>query len=157
MRDVKYGSLELVQRQLLDEAAKAMERAYNPYSHYYVGAALLSQDGRIITGTNVENVSYGMTICAEQTAIVRANAMGIRNFDKLALIGRGENFDTTKVSGPCGRCRQVLYEFAQVSEVDLELILSTTTKYKIVIATIEELLPLAFGPEDLGIDLGKYR
>jgi len=157
MQEIKYEELDLIQQNLLDEAAAVMETAYNPYSHFYVGAALLSLDGQIITGSNVENAAYGSTICAERAAILRANAMGIRTFDKVAIIGRGENFDTTEVTAPCGSCRQMLFESSQVSERNLELIMATTRKDKIILATMEEILPLAFGPKDLGIDVRKYQ
>jgi len=157
MREEKYENLDEMQRRVLDEAAKVMNTAYNPYSRFYVGAALLSQDGQIITGSNVENAAYGSTICAERAAILRANAMGIRTFDKVGIIARAENFDTTQVTAPCGSCRQMLYESAQISERNLEIIMATTQKDKVVVATIEELLPLAFGPKDLGIDVKKYQ
>jgi cytidine deaminase len=157
MQEIKYEKLEKIQQKLLDEAAKVMNTAYNPYSHFYVGAAILSQDGQTITGSNVENAAYGSTICAERAAILRANAMGIRTFDKVAIIARGENFNTTEVTSPCGSCRQMLYESAQISEKNLEIIMATTQKDKVIIATIEELLPLAFGPKDLGIDIKKYQ
>jgi len=157
MQEIKYENLDIIQQKLLDEAEEVMSTAYNPYSNFYVGAALLSQDGQIITGSNVENAAYGSTICAERAAILRANAMGIRTFDRIAIIGRGEDFDTTEVSSPCGSCRQMLYELAQISERDLEIIMATSKKDKVVIATIEELLPLAFGPKDLGIDVKKYQ
>ncbi len=157
MLEIKYRELNLTQKKLLEKASEVMETAYNPYSHFYVGAALLSKKGKIITGSNVENAAYGSTICAERAAILRANAMGIRTFDKLAIIARGENFDTKEVTGPCGSCRQMLYESAQISEKNLEVIMSTTKRDKIIIATIEELLPLAFGPKDLGIDVKKYQ
>ena len=157
MQEIKYEELDPIQQNLLDEAAEVMETAYNPYSHFYVGAALLSLDGQIITGSNVENAAYGSTICAERAAILRANAMGIRTFDKVAIIGRGENFDTTEVTAPCGSCRQMLFESSQVSERNLELIMATTRKDKIILATMEEILPLAFGPKDLGIDVRKYQ
>ena len=157
MREIKHEELEEVQRKLLEEAAKAMNTAYNPYSKFYVGAAILSQDGQIITGSNVENAAYGSTICAERAAILRANAMGIRTFDKVAIIARGEGFDTTEVTAPCGSCRQMLYESSQISEKNLEIIMATTQKDKVIVATIEELLPLAFGPKDLGIDIKRYQ
>jgi len=154
MQEIKYEELDLIQQNLLDEAAAVMETAYNPYSHFYVGAALLSLDGQIITGSNVENAAYGSTICAERAAILRANAKGIRTFEKVAIIGRGESFDTTEVTAPC---RQMLFESSQVSERNLELIMATTRKDKIILATMEEILPLAFGPKDLGIDVRKYQ
>lgn len=157
MKKIDYVNLEIIQKKLLDKAKKVMNTAYNPYSHFYVGAALLAQDGQIITGSNVENAAYGSTICAERSAILRANAMGIRTFYKIAIIARGESFDTTEVTAPCGSCRQMLYESAQISEINLEIIMATTQKNKVVVATIEELLPLAFGPKDLGIDVKKYQ
>lgn len=157
MKATEYCSLTESQRQLLQEAKLAMERAYNPYSRFYVGAALLSRSGRIITGSNVENAAYGSTICAERAALVRANALGIRTFDTIAIISRGEGFETTEVTAPCGSCRQMLYEAAQVSEQDLEFIMSTTKMDKIVVATMKELLPLAFGPRDLGIEIKRYQ
>lgn len=157
MKTMKYEELTDLQRQALDEAAKVMENAYNPYSHFYVGACLISVDGQLIGGANVENSAYGSTICAERAALLRANAINVRIFQGIAIIGRGENFDTTEVTGPCGSCRQMLYEAAQVSGRDLEVIMSTTKKDKIVIATIEELSPLAFGPVNLGVDISKYQ
>jgi cytidine deaminase len=152
-----YNQLNQAQQILLDQAAKSMETAYSPYSHFYVGAALMSQDRHVITGSNVENAAYNPTICAERSALARANAMGIRTFDSIAVIARGEDFETSEVTAPCGTCRQMLYESSQISGVDLEVIMSTTRKDKIIIATISELLPLAFGPADLGIDVKKYR
>jgi len=157
MKELKYLELDKLEKKLLNEAKKVMKTAYNPYSKFYVGAAILSQDGRIITGSNVENAAYGSTICAERAAILRANALGVRSYDKVAIIAKGQDFDTTEVSAPCGSCRQMLYESSQISEKNLEIIMSTTKKDKIIIATIEELLPLAFGPKDLGIDIKKYK
>ena len=157
MLELKYEELDLTQQRMLDEAAEVMETAYAPYSNFYVGSALLSQDGKIITGSNVENAAYGSTICAERAAILRANAMRVRTFYKIAIIARGDDFDTEKITGPCGSCRQMLYESAQISEINLEVILSTTRKDKIVVTTIDELFPLAFGPKDLGLDVKRYR
>jgi len=157
MRRVKLEELTNTKRKLLDAAEKAMQNAYNPYSNFYVGAAILTQNGKIITGSNVENAAYGSTICAERMALGRANALGERMYDSIAIIARGESFDTKEITGPCGCCRQMLYEASQISGKDLEIILSTTKKDKIVTTTINELLPLAFGPVDLGVDIKKYQ
>lgn len=157
MREVQYVELNPTQQRLLDAAAKVMETAYNPYSKFYVGAAILGRKGEIIPGSNVENAAYGSTLCAERAAILRANSMGIRMIEKIAIIARGQDFETQKITGPCGSCRQVLFEYSQISEKDLEIILSTTAKDKIIITTISELLPLAFGPKDLGIDVKEYQ
>ena len=157
MLTTTYEKLDKFQQSLLDAAVDAMKTAYNPYSRFFVGAALLSPDGRIIGGSNVENAAYGSTICAERTALGRANAMGIRIFEKVAVICRGETFDTESVTAPCGSCRQMLFESAQISDRALEVIMATTRKDKVVIATIEELLPLGFGPRDLGVDIKRYQ
>ena len=156
MQNVKYEYLTELQRKALDGAEQVLKNAYNPYSHFYVGACLVSADEQLISGANFENAAYGSTICAERSAVLRANAMGVRRFRSVAIIARGENFETTEVTAPCGSCRQVLYEISQISGCDLEVILSTTKKDKIIITTIKELLPLAFGPIDLGIDISKY-
>ncbi len=91
---------------LLEVAAESAEKAYSPYSEYKVGAALLCADGAVFTGCNVENSSYGMTICAERTAIFSAVADGRRDFVALAVVAIGE-----QMPYPCGACRQVLSEF----------------------------------------------
>jgi len=130
------------------------------YSKFYVGAALLAKmdAGRgIITGSNVENASYGGTNCAERSAVFRANAEGYRVFESIAVIARGENFNCEEPTAPCGFCRQVLYEFSQVGEIDLEVLLSNTKKTKIWKTSISKLLPMAFGPKDLEIEVARYQ
>lgn len=158
MYEIKYDDLRYSYRRMLDMAHNVMKTAYNPYSHFFVGAAVLTKSGgEIITGSNVENAAYGSTICAERAAILHANALDKREFKAIAVIARGENFDTTEVTGPCGSCRQMIFESAQISETNLDVVLSTTKKDKIIIASIEELLPLAFGPKELGVDVKKYQ
>ena len=138
------------------EAEKMLERAYNPYSHFHVGAAILTVGNKIIGGANVENAAYGSSICAERSALLRANALGYRHFQKIAIITRAAKADTKDISAPCGSCRQMIYEFSQLAGEDIEIIMANTKKTKIVKAKISELLPLAFGPRDLGVNLKKY-
>ncbi len=145
------------QTELLNAAEKAMEKAYNPYSNFYVGAALLTTDDKIITGANYENASYGNTMCAERSALLRANAEGYRKFKAIAIIARGENFDMDQPISPCGACRQSLFEASQISDVDIEVIMSNTKKDTVIIKKISELLPYAFGPLDLGVNIEKYK
>lgn len=145
-----------MEKVLLDSAEKAMETAYAPYSHFYVGCAILAQNGEIITGSNVENASYGLVICAERVAIVRANVLGIRLFEKFAVIARGETYECKEPTTPCGSCRQFIYEFANGARKNFEILCSTTKKDKIVIKTIKDLIPDSFGPADFGVDLAKY-
>jgi len=157
MKITTYKKLTKIQRKLLDEAEKVMGNSYNPYSNFSVGAAILTQDNKIITGTNVENAAYGLAICAERVAVSRANAMGYRMYKAIAVMAKGKNFDVKRIAGPCGSCRQMLYEASQISKENLEIIMSTTKKDKVVISSINELLPFAFGPKNLGIDIKKYQ
>lgn len=154
---ITYKDLTIDNQRLLDAAEEAMANAYNPYSNFFVGAALRAYPGLMVKGANVENAAYGSTICAERSALVRANAMGIREIEAIAIIGKGLNFDSKEIVAPCGSCRQMLFEAGQVGGRTLEVIMSNTRKDKILIATINELLPLAFGPKDLGLDIERFR
>lgn len=146
-KTMKYEDLKPKQKELLDAAEKAMANSYSPYSHFMVGAAVLTEDGTIIPGTNYENAAYGSSICAERVAIMAANARGYRKLKKIAIIGKGET-DAPLVS-PCGSCRQVINESSDLSTHEIEVIMSNTQKTKIVIKGIKELLPLSFGPGNL--------
>lgn len=153
MKQINYNQLDEIQKKALDGAERVLVNSYAPYSHFHVGAAIFTGDGNIISGTNVENAAYGLTVCAERAAVFHARATGVKNIKGIAVIARGENFDTKDITGPCGDCRQVLYESSQISGHDLEVILSTTKKDKIILTTVKELLPLAFGPLDVGVDI----
>jgi len=139
MKNTNFKDLKKEYQDLLLQAEKAIKTAYNPYSKLFVGAALLTKDNKIITGSNVTNAVSG--ICAERVAVFRANAMGERYFKAIAIIS---SFENKKPITPCGICRQILFEFSQVSGIDLDIIMSNTDKDKIIIAKLSELLPLAF-------------
>ena len=100
----------------------------------------------MVNGSNVENAAYGSTICAERAALVRANAMGIRSFESVAVIARGRDRPTSEATAPCGACRQMLFEAVRNAGRDIEVILASTDKEHIVITSVEELLPMGFGP-----------
>ncbi|MGE1063372.1 cytidine deaminase [Megasphaera paucivorans] len=119
---------------LIKKAREAQQNAYAPYSHFSVGAAVLTEDTRIYTGCNVENASYGLTMCAERNAIYNAVAGGCRVFRALALVGTGPDWIT-----PCGACRQVMEEF-HIPEI---ILTKSNDTYKIV--SLRALLPHAFG------------
>lgn len=123
-----------LRERLITAAAEVRERAYAPYSHYKVGAALLGKSGKIYTGCNVENVSFGATICAERSAVVKAVSDGETSFEALAVIADGDH-----PASPCGICRQFLAEFGG----DLLLILSNLHGDRIE-TTLREWLPSAF-------------
>ena len=124
--------------QLLALAKEVMQRSYSPYSHYKVGACLLSEDGRIFTGTNIENASFGLTICAERSALAKAVSEGVHNFTAIAIAAEGSP------PWPCGACRQVLNEFAPGIRVLIAWDKSNTDQ-----APLTTLLPHSFGPKDL--------
>lgn len=119
---------------LLDAARTARMNAHAPFSHFKVGAALETSDGRVITGCNVENATYGLTICAERVAVFKAISEGHRDFRRIAIVA-----DTSDPTPPCGACRQILWEFGG----DLEVILGNLTSEKGVYR-LKDLLPLAF-------------
>lgn len=122
---------------LMDAAQRARQAAYVPYSHFAVGAALLTDSGRVVTGCNVENASFGLTVCAERVAIWKAVSEGESNFLAIAVV--------TSIDGsPCGACRQVMAEFA----LEMPVIIADLEQVH-RIATVAELLPGAFTPDDL--------
>jgi cytidine deaminase len=126
--------------QLIDEAKRARERAYAPYSKFGVGAALLTTDGKVYHGCNIENAAYSMCNCAERTALFKAYSEGDKQFHMLAVVA-----DTERPCSPCGACRQVISELCSK---DMKVILSNL-KGDILEITVEDLLPGAFSPEDL--------
>ena len=140
---------------LIDAARAAARNAHAPYSRFAVGAALLMRDGDVVTGANVENASYGLSLCAETVAVASASAAGrLREIVAVAVIGGemdgdGRPTGTVPVS-PCGRCRQVLNEAAQVSGIDLPVYCGSAEGDAVARYTLSELLPNAFGPRDLG-------
>ena len=157
LKKVAFSKLRSLDQELLLAARDAMDQAYNPYSKFFVGAALRTMDGEIVTGANFENAAYSATICAERSAIVRAAAMGHTVFGRIAVIGKGEKAPTQEVISPCGVCRQMLLESAQLSGKGMHVIMSSTDMKRIVIATIDELLPLGFGPANLGLKMKRFR
>lgn len=127
-------------KQLISAAKEARENAYVPYSNFKVGAAVLTDDGEIYKGCNIENASYGATNCAERTAIFKAVSEGHRTIKAIAVIGSDEN-----LTYPCGICRQVIAEFA--SE-DIKIIIAKDEN-EFIIRSMEDILPGAFSKKDL--------
>jgi len=157
MYETSFQQLENWQRTLLLQAESIMKNAYNLYSHFYVGSAVLTINGNVHLGTFAENSSQGGTICAERAAILAANTNKERKYKAIAVIGAGETFECQDPITPCGMCRQFIYDFSQIAEHDIEIICSNTKKRKIYLTTINELLPYAFGPKDIKLDLKRFR
>jgi len=165
---------KMQEQELIKQAYEARQRAYVPYSHFGVGAALETADGRVFLGCNIENASYTPTVCAERTAIFKAVSEGYRQFRRIAIVGGSmetnaplqrssdavtgndrlldgnivneRGFSTPDYCPPCGVCRQVMAEFCDPKTFQI-LLARSVKDYKIY--TLEELLPLNFGPEDL--------
>jgi cytidine deaminase len=135
-----YKTQDEVIRQLYEQAVKVREKAYVPYSGFKVGAALLGKSGKIFTGCNVENVSYGLTVCAERNAFFKAVSEGETSFAVLLVVA-----DTPQPVSPCGACRQVMAEFG-----DFEVILSNLS-YQIKRMFVHELLPYSFDKDNLNV------
>jgi cytidine deaminase len=122
------------QQKLLDAAMEVRQRAYAPYSHFFVGAALQAEDGTVFKGCNVENISYGATICAERNAVFQAVAAGHKKFKAIAVVG-----DLPGPITPCGMCRQVLGEFGGDT-----VVICGNLKHDVMVTTVATLLPDAF-------------
>ena len=128
---------------LIAAARQAAEKSYSPYSNFAVGSALLFADGSVVTGTNIENASYGLALCAETVAVSKAMADGVRGgLQAVAVTGPGE-----APIPPCGRCRQVVNELAQLGGTDPLILCVGPSEVRRV--RLSELLPDAFGPASL--------
>ena len=132
-------------QELIQRALEARQMAYAPYSHYLVGAALLTEDDSLYQGGNIENASYGATNCAERTAIFKAVSDGKRRIKAMAITGGMEGADPTDYAYPCGICRQVLQEFG-TEDMDL-IVAKSITDYREF--SLKELLPFGFGGESI--------
>ena len=128
---------------LLGKAQEAREHSYAPYSHYRVGAALMTADGQIYQGCNIENAGFTPTVCAERTAFFKAVYDGHRAFRAIAVIATGE-----EMGFPCGVCRQVMAEFC---DRDFIIVTANRDRTKVDVSDFETLLPHSFGPRDLGV------
>lgn len=126
---------------LVQAASESRKHAYVPYSHFPVGAAVLGGSGKLYTGCNIENASYGLTVCAERAAIFNAVSAGERQISTVAVLA-----DTPDPTAPCGACRQVMVEFG------VQTVIMANTAGLIRTVTMNELLPYAFDSNDLGVN-----
>lgn len=140
---------------LIRTAKAAAAHAHAPYSHFGVGAALLLDDGSVVTGCNFENASYGLTLCAETVALATLNAQGkLKAVREIAIVGGALKDGAISGSAPvrpCGRCRQVLNEAAQLARTDLIVHCASADLTVVEKHRLSDLLPLPFGPADMGL------
>jgi cytidine deaminase len=136
----------MTDEQLLDLAREAAAKAYAPYSNFHVGCAIESSDGEVVTGANMENACYRLGVCAEQSALTAAqHKFGLDKVARIAVVGGAD----ATVCTPCGGCRQAIFEAAQLSGGDVEIICGSGDGSAVERHTIGELLPLGFGPANL--------
>lgn len=136
---------QVMVEKLIDTAIEQLKFSYTPYSNFKVGAALLAKNGEIYTGCNIENASYTPTNCAERTAFFKAVSEGVREFRAICIVG-GKDGKLTEYTEPCGVCRQVMMEFCDPKTFQIIL---AVDKERYEIYTLEELMPLGFGPLNL--------
>lgn len=134
-------------KQLIHIAMGQLKYAYTPYSNFKVGAALLSKEGRIFSGCNIENSAYGPSNCAERTAIFKAVSEGVHDFEAIAIVG-GRDGILSEYCAPCGVCRQVMMEFCMPDTFEI-IMAKSEEDYQI--CTLAELLPMAFSPKMLEV------
>ena len=137
--------MQINEKYLIEQAIEARSHAYTPYSHFQVGAALLTKQGKVYKGCNIENAAYTPSNCAERTAIFKAVSEGEREFAAIAIVGSMEGESNTLPTGPCGVCRQVMAEFCSL---DMPVIIAKSPADYITM-TLGELLTLSFGPANL--------
>lgn len=134
----------MTDKELYGLAVKAMGNSYSPYSNCKVGAALLCKNGKVFTGTNIENAAFSPTVCAERVAIFKAVSEGEKEFLKIAVVG-GKDGIINGIFAPCGVCRQVMREFCD----DNFKILLGESEHNFKEVTLKDLLPLSFSPENI--------
>lgn len=134
---------------LIQKAFEAQDNCYTPYSNFNVGAALLGTNGKIYQGCNIENAAFTPTNCAERTAFFKAVSEGQRTFTAIAIVGNMSNASECEYCSPCGVCRQVMMEFCDPKKFKIYLAKDRNNYSDYIEYTLEEILPLGFGPNNL--------
>lgn len=134
----------MTNQELIKKALEAREKSYSPYSKFKVGACLLSKDGEIFLGCNIENITFTPTVCAERTAFFKAISSGVTEFSKIAIVG-GKTLPLENFSFPCGVCRQVMLEFCDLEEFKV-IVAKNEEEY--VEYKLSEIIPMSFSPKN---------
>ena len=150
----KFSDLGDSERRLIASARDASMNAYAPYSGFAVGAAVRAGSGAVFTGANLENAAYGLGICAEVSALTKANSAADYHIEAIAVVGHKftDPHDASQVVTPCGRCRQLIFEASQIARTDVLVFSCSGDLQHIREAVISELLPEAFGPKNLDLE-----
>lgn len=155
MKYVEFRKLRAQDQKLLRAAFNVLGRGYAPYSMFTVAAAVRGSSGRIYTGCNVETAAY-TGICAEQAAVAEAVKAGDYSLSAIAVVAKVRQYAVQKLSGPCGACRQVLYELSGASGNDIDYFMAGSTTGDVLVSSVHQLLPDSFGPREIGVDVSKY-
>jgi cytidine deaminase len=158
-REVAASSLAAKNNDLCKRAAEVAKTAYQPYSKFSVGAAVRTRSGKVYVGSNLENATYGVGICAEVSAITAANSAGDFDIEAIAVVGYPSDnpADGKDIVTPCGRCRQIILEASHVSETDVTVISCNGDLTRCLVSSISALLPDSFGPANLGMNVSGYK
>jgi cytidine deaminase len=150
----KFGDLGDSEQRLIAVARDASINAYAPYSGFAVGAAVRTRSGAVFSGANLENAAYGLGVCAEVAALAGANSAADYFIEAIAIVGHKftDPKDASQVVTPCGRCRQLILEAAQIADTDVRVFSCSGDLEQIREAVISDLLPEAFGPKNLGLE-----
>jgi cytidine deaminase len=155
LKVIKLMNLTDQDRELVAHAEVAQRNGYAPYSRFLVGSAVRTATGEIFAGANFENAVYGLSICAEVTALTTANTAGFQNINAIAIVGHSLDNGTVNTpdlyTTPCGRCRQLISESSQQSGGNIKIIAVSQDKKSALLTTIDELLPNAFGFSNIGL------
>jgi cytidine deaminase len=148
---VSFDKLPKRDQELLRKASAMVHRAYAPYSGFGVGAALRTTSGALFAGANMENAAYAVTLCAETSALQQSLAAGDFKVESIAVVGGPlDGTGGREIVTPCGRCRQLIFEAAQVSGKDVRVLSANADMSKVLVLPISALLPHGFGPKNLG-------
>ena len=150
----KFGDLGEAERRLIASARDISINAYAPYSGFAVGAAVRSRSGAVFTGANLENAAYGLGVCAEVAALSSASSAADYHIEAIAIVGHKftNPQDASRIVTPCGRCRQLIFEASQIAKTEVRVFSCSGDLEHIREALISELLPEAFGPNNLGLE-----
>jgi cytidine deaminase len=153
--EISFERLTTADKEIVRAAQGVVEHGYDPYARFLVGAAAQAADGRIFTGVNVATASY-VGLCAESVALASGITQGIYRFTTVALVPHSDHFPVTIISGPCGRCRQLLWELSELAGEPIRVLSTDSAMTRVLITDAQELLPHGFGPRLCGGKVALY-